>query len=111
MHIFDPKPYIASSILQVGSTSLFDGFRRVIPMDEIFEVIQSVHQKSTAHSGVQKTFEIVSDATCMHKVMLCCTLTCRYHQTMKDILGAVCRSTVSYVKYVPVRSHKYQKLL
>ena len=28
--------------------------------------IQSVHQKSTAHSGVQKTFEIVSDAICMH---------------------------------------------
>ena len=36
-------------------------------MDEIFDVIQSVHQKSTAHSGVQKTFEIVSDATCMQK--------------------------------------------
>ena len=26
-------------------------------MDEVFDVIQSVHQKSTAHSGVQKTFE------------------------------------------------------
>ena len=35
-------------------------------MDEIFDVIQSVHQKSTAHSGVQKTFEIVSDAICMY---------------------------------------------
>ena len=61
-------------------------------MDEIFDVIQSVHQKSTAHSGVQKTFAIVSDETCMQKHtianyyiriyinrcialhMLCCTL-------------------------------------
>ena len=42
------------------STSLFDGFWRVIPVDEMFDVIKSVHQKSTAHSGVQKTFEIVS---------------------------------------------------
>ena len=36
-------------------------------MDEIFDIIKSVYQKSTAHSGVQKTFEIhvVNDATCM----------------------------------------------
>ena len=36
-------------------------------MDEIFDVIKLVHQRSTAHSGVQKTFEIVSDATCMQE--------------------------------------------
>ena len=39
-------------------------------MDEFFDVIKSVHQKSTAHSGVQKTFEIVSDAICMHNNIL-----------------------------------------
>ena len=29
-------------------------------MDEIFDVIKSIHQISTAHSGVQKIFEIVA---------------------------------------------------
>ena len=49
-------------ILKVDSASIFDGFRKVVAMDEIFDVIKSVHEKSAAHSGVQKTYEIVSDA-------------------------------------------------
>ena len=46
----------------MDSASIFDGFHKVVAMDEIFDVIKSVHEKSAAHSGVQKTYEIVSDA-------------------------------------------------
>jgi len=46
----------------VNSNSIFDGFHKVVAMDEIFDVIKSVHENSAAHSGVQKTYEIVSDA-------------------------------------------------
>ena len=46
----------------MDSNSIFDGFRKVVVMDEIFDVIKSVHENSAAHSGVQKTYEIVSDA-------------------------------------------------
>lgn len=45
--------------MQVDSNSLFEGYKRVISCDEMFEVIKSVHEKSTAHSGVKKTFEFV----------------------------------------------------
>lgn len=45
----------------VDSNSLFGEYRKVITCDEIFEVIKSAHEKSTAHSGLKKTFDYVSD--------------------------------------------------
>ena len=47
--------------MQVDSNSLFGDYRKVISCDEIFEVVKSAHEKSTAHSGLKKTFEYVSE--------------------------------------------------
>ena len=46
--------------IKANINSLFGGFRRVVHCDEMFDVIQSVHEKGSGHSGVQKTFEMVS---------------------------------------------------
>ena len=46
--------------MQQKQNGLFDGFRRVVCSEDIFEVVKSVHEKSSCHSGVQKTFEFVS---------------------------------------------------
>ena len=47
--------------MQQEQNGLFDGFRRVICREDIFEIVKSVHEKSSCHSGVQKTFEFVSN--------------------------------------------------
>lgn len=39
--------------------------------DEMFEVIQSVHEKGSGHSGVQKTFEMVSVSLHYSKLHFC----------------------------------------
>ena len=46
--------------MQVDSNSLFGSFRKVIVVDDIFDVIKAAHEKSTAHSGLKKTFDYVS---------------------------------------------------
>lgn len=46
--------------MQVDCNSLFGEYRKVIACDEIFEVIKCAHEKSTAHSGLKKTFDYVS---------------------------------------------------
>ena len=37
---------------------MFDRQRKVVNCEEIFDVIKSVREKSTGHSGVRKTYEI-----------------------------------------------------
>ena len=44
---------------QVPANSLFNGYRRIVMVDDIFDVIRSVHEKGTAHSGVRKTYSVV----------------------------------------------------
>ncbi|XP_065895709.1 uncharacterized protein [Dysidea avara] len=43
----------------VPANSLFEGYRRVVTTDDIFDIIQSVHEKGTAHSGVRKTYSVI----------------------------------------------------
>ena len=42
---------------------MFDGHRKVVNCEDIFDVIKSVHEKSTGHSGVRKTYEIVRNCS------------------------------------------------
>ncbi|XP_065893763.1 KRAB-A domain-containing protein 2-like [Dysidea avara] len=76
--------------------SLFGGFRRVVHCDEMFDVIQSVHEKGSGHSGVQKTFEMVSrnydgiPRSCVREYCkLCPTCACKKPQLTKAPLKPI----------------------
>jgi len=52
---------MVSALYGGNPDSLFDGHRKVVHCDEIFDVIKSIHEKSTGYSGICKTYEIASN--------------------------------------------------
>ena len=44
---------------QVTDTSIFGEQKKVVVTDEIFDVIKNIHEKSAAHSGARKTYNLV----------------------------------------------------
>ncbi|XP_065903846.1 KRAB-A domain-containing protein 2-like [Dysidea avara] len=80
----------------VPANSLFEGYRRVVTTDDIFDIIQSVHEKGTAHSGVRKTYSVISSnyegitRTCVEEYCrLCLTCSCKKPQLTKAPLKPI----------------------
>ena len=64
--------------MQQEQSGLFDGFRRVICSEDIFEVVKPVHEKSSCHSGVQKTFEFVSYYSYIYRLVIIILIVCMH---------------------------------
>ena len=71
---------------------MFDGHRKVV-ICEIFDVIKSIHEKSTGHSGVRKTYEIVS----LHVASYIATH--RYTNVMANMFSIASSGCVSFGRF------------